>query len=290
MTLGEQVASELLTAETKLKAKLGEVTKAQKACKAAVSRIAKKPWPFSETRKLLDELAEYANGPVKEEIETLRSELNRRVQESSRIFEQVFVESLISEARKLNLHAGSASGGYHLAAFGLTLDFSRGTGVLTYGDQPVTRPFSLDASKIVCDAAELMASELAIPTDVPTLAHDFGEAIRVALLRRHRPIEGRELRCPLPDLFREMRLMHYDRSQATNRRTFRDYSLARFVVELQTLVQSDFNMTARNRFRLETAVIENTKNVKKSVFFPRNLGCGYGEGTYFQAVVLVNEN
>jgi seryl-tRNA synthetase len=64
------------------------------------------------------------------------------------------------------------------------------------------------------------------------------------------------------------------------------YSIPRFVVETKTLVQSDLNSSRARRFRLETAVIENTKNPKKSVFIPNDLQKGYGEGTYFQAIIL----
>ena len=62
--------------------------------------------------------------------------------------------------------------------------------------------------------------------------------------------------------------------------------MARFVVEIKTLVQSNENLAAARRFRLEPAVIENTKNPNKSVFFPNDLSQGFGEGMYFQALIM----
>ena len=65
------------------------------------------------------------------------------------------------------------------------------------------------------------------------------------------------------------------------------YPVARFVVELKSLVSSEFNLGRSRRFKLETAVIENTRNPKKSIFIPNQLDHGYGEGTFFQAIVLL---
>lgn len=86
-----------------------------------------------------------------------------------------------------------------------------------------------------------------------------------------------------------MTAIRQDRGRTITSNSFRDYPLARFVVELKTLVQSEQNMTASKRFRLETAVLENTRNSKKSVLIPTDLQRGYAGGTYFQALVLVNE-
>jgi hypothetical protein len=68
-----------------------------------------------------------------------------------------------------------------------------------------------------------------------------------------------------------------------------DYSLSRFVIELKQFLQSDQNLHADPPFRLEPAVIENTKNPKKSVFIPREVPCGFGEGSYYQAVLIAQQ-
>ncbi len=288
-SLGEQIASEILAAEAGIKGKLEALRKTHDTLKVAAGRIEKKPWPFSDTRKLLDDLAAHATGVAKDDVQQLQERLKKQLDDAAKSYERAFVDGLVAEARKVNLPTGSASGAYFLGPFRLTLDFVKETGVLDYADQPIAPPMALDAVKLVTDASELVQSLLAAPSDIAKLANDFDEAIRVALSRSRKSTEGRELRCPLPELHREMTLLRQDRSRAITSSSFRDYPLARFVVELKTLVQSEQNMTAAKRFRLETAVIENTRNTKKSVFIPTDLQRGYAGGTYFQAVVLVNE-
>ena len=83
--------------------------------------------------------------------------------------------------------------------------------------------------------------------------------------------------------------MFYNRQgrfSVTAKKSLKEYPLARFVVEIKTLVQSDENLASARRFRLEPAVIENTNNPNKSVFFPNDLSQGFGEGMYFQALIL----
>ena len=147
----------------------------------------------------------------------------------------------------------------------------------------------LDAEKLVAAAHDFAVTLIHAPVDVAKLASDLDEAIRVARTRNRKLTEARELRCPLPELHREMTLLRQDRSRAVTSKAFRDYPLARFVVELKTLIQSEQNINSSQRFRLEPAVIENTKNPKKSVFVPKDIYKGFGEGTYFQAIVLVKE-
>ena len=65
-----------------------------------------------------------------------------------------------------------------------------------------------------------------------------------------------------------------------------EYTVARFAVEVASLVRAEANLSSDKPFRLETAVIENTGNPRKSVFIPKDLTKGYGEGMYYQAIVL----
>ena len=288
-SLGEQLASDILAAEVGIKAKLDELKKTHDILKSAAERIGKKPWPFSDTRKLLDELAARSNGVERVEVQQLHERLKKQLDDAAKTYERVFVDGLVSEARKMHIPAGSASDAYFLGPFQLTLDFVKETGVLRYGDQPIAAPMALDAAKLVAAASEHAGALLGVPTDLAKLANDFEEAMRVALTRSRKPVEARELRCPLPDLHREMTVVRQDRGRAITSNSFRDYPLARVEVELKALVQSEQNMTASKRFRLETAVLENTRNSKKSVFIPTDLQRGYAGGTYFQALVLVNE-
>lgn len=288
-SLGKRIASNILATEAGIKEKLEMLKKTHKLLKLAAGRVTKKPWPFSDARKLLDDLAAHAIGVAKDDIQQLREQLKRQLDDAAESYERAFVDGVAAEAQKIKLPMGRVSDSYILGPFGLTLNFVKETCVLGYADHPVAPPMALNATKLVTAASELAQSLLAVPTDIAKLASDFDEAIRVVLSRNRKPAEGRELRCPLPELHREMTMLRQDRSRAITSKSFRDYPLARFVVELKTLIQSEQNMTASKRFRLETAVIENTKNPKKSVFIPTDLQRGYAGGTYFQALVLVNE-
>lgn len=287
--LAEQIASEILAVETGLKLKLDDLKKSQKLLQTARGKIAKKTWPFGDARKLLDDLTSRMTGAAKEEVGQLHERLKKTLEDGAKVYERAFVDELVAEARKANLPCGTASDTYFLGPFRLMLDFGKEVGVLAYADQPVDSAICLDAAKLVATAAELVNSLLTTPTDIGKLASDFEEAIRVYLIRNKKPTDGRELRCTLPELHREMALLRQDRNRIATAKSFREYALVRFVVELKTLVQSERNLTASKRFRLETAVIENTKNAKKSVFIPADLQRSFGEGTYFQALVLVNE-
>ena len=68
--------------------------------------------------------------------------------------------------------------------------------------------------------------------------------------------------------------------------------LARFVVELSHVIRSDQNIDGvwGKTFRLETAVIDNSKNAAKSIFIPDNQSQGFGEGKYYQAITINYEN
>src|SRR5436309_1334500 len=81
----------------------------------------------------------------------------------------------------------------------------------------------------------------------------------------------------LLSVYREMFYFRQGRFTVTTRKSLKEYPVARFVVEIKTLLQSDENVAAARRFRLEPAVIENTKNPNKSVFFPNDLSQGFGE-------------
>src|SRR5205085_1758480 len=119
--------------------------------------------------------------------------------------------------------------------------------------------------------------------NLSALAAQIEEAILVAVARQKKPASRSEMRVELPTLFREMGFIRNGPSSVG--RPAEAYSLPRFVVELKSLIQSETNSKSSRRLRLETAVLENTKDARKSVFIPHDLSVGYGEGTYYQAVV-----
>jgi len=99
-----------------------------------------------------------------------------------------------------------------------------------------------------------------------------------------------ELRVELPVVFREMGFIRQSVSSSSRKTSAgAEYSLSRFVIELKQFMQSDQNLHSDQQFRMEAAVIENTKNPKKSVFIPRDVSCGFGEGSYYQAILLQRE-
>ena len=173
-----------------------------------------------------------------------------------------------------------------LGPFVLRLQPAREKAGLNFAKLPVGGDLPIEASAIVNRAAELTRTLLAPPkvSELPSLATELEEAIRVACARKKAGSLAGDLRAELPAVYRELSWM---RGAARTGRGKEAYSLARFVVELKSLVSSEFNLGRSRRFKLETAVIENTRNAKKSIFVPNQLEQGYGEGTYFQAIVLL---
>jgi len=64
---------------------------------------------------------------------------------------------------------------------------------------------------------------------------------------------------------------------------YKNYSVRQFVADLKSVTQSDENMQSKS-FSPEPAVIETTKNIKKSFFIPRDIHNPMGEGSYYQAL------
>ncbi len=211
--------------------------------------------------------------------EQLSSELDglRRSLESS-------VSTLIQEqARASGLAFKGLPDGLGLGPFKVRIDAARLVASLDYAHGPLVKSVPLDAQAIVAAALE---AKKALFEDLPetrTMAQEFEQAMRVAWVRRNRSLPS-ELRVDLPALYREMALLRMGGPDHGRSAVFA-YSLGRFVVELKTLLQSSHNLEGSRPMRPEAAVIENAKDPRKSVFFPNDLECGYGEGKYFQAIV-----
>ena len=133
-SLGEQIASDILAVEAGIKGKLEALKKTHDLLKVAAGRIEQKPWPFSDIRKLLDDLAAHATGVAMHEVQQLQERLKRQLDDAAKTYERTFVDDLGAEARKGNLPTGSVSGAYFLGPFRQTLDFVNETGVIGYAD------------------------------------------------------------------------------------------------------------------------------------------------------------
>lgn len=200
--------------------------------------------------------------------------------------ERAFVEGLKGACESAGVAMGKVSDTLTVGPFALKIIWARGVGVLEFGKVEVERGLSLVPTDLVARVKVLSTTLLSPPgpNALSALAKELEEGVRVCVARRCGALTG-ELRAELPALYREMVWIRQGDGQKAGEWGGL-YSLVRFVVEVKTLVQSDYNASRSRRFRMETAVIENTKNPKKSVFVPSDFAKGFGEGTYFQAIVL----
>jgi hypothetical protein len=141
----------------------------------------------------------------------------------------------------------------------------------------------LDPMVITEHAISLKEKLFLPPPDPNKFAAQLHEAMRVVLARQDKDIRAAQLRVELPLVYREISLI---RQSGQSRTCQLEYSIPRFVVELKQFIQSEHNIHAPRQFRLEAAVIENTKNPQKSFFIPDDLARGYGEGSYYQTIVF----
>lgn len=194
------------------------------------------------------------------------------------------VSTLIQEqARASGLPTKVLADGLGVGPFKVRTDAARLVASLDYAHSPLVSSIPLDAQVIVAAVLEAKKALFEGLPEIRTMAQMFEQALRVAWVRKHRSLPI-ELRVDLPALYREMALLRMG-GPDQGRGAVLAYSLGRFVVELKTLLQSTHNLEGSLPMRPEAAVIENAKDPRKSVFFPNDLECGYGEGKYFQAIV-----
>src|SRR6266511_4148383 len=217
-------------------------------------------------------------------------ELADRAAEEARKYTERGEGSFLQEVRGLAESAGLSIGrigdAMTIGPFQIEVDWKKGLASAQFAKLEVEKALPLTPKDLVTRIGELSKRLLAPPSgsSLPILAKEVEEAIRVCVTRRGGSTVG-ELRAELPAVHRELRFIKQDDEQSASKRS-EPYPVVRFIVEIKTLVQSEFNTSRQRRFRLETAVIENTKNPRKSVFIPNDLNKGYGEGTYFQAIIL----
>lgn len=229
--------------------------------KAELSLLSKEP----STPKLLD-LIDKLSKCLPEMKKTFVSDISRTIQEycSEKQIDCRFVGE--------NIGIGPCL---------VSIDSISDRAVITYAKFEIASK-SLAAEDIVDYICEWKILQFDRVVDLKKTREQLEEATRVIYARKNRPFKG-NLRIELPSLFREMKFINIGET-ATVSKASPDYSLPRFVVELSKTVQSDVNLRSENRLQLETAVIENANNPKRSVFVPKDLNIGYGVGTYFQAL------
>jgi hypothetical protein len=177
--------------------------------------------------------------------------------------------------------------GFGVGPFYMGIDAQKQLASFMYAKVTILKDMPLNVSAVVAHATALKGSLLDPPVDLLQFRSEIHEAMRVAVARREVRQPMTELRVELPVAFREMGFIRQGPSGSSRKKSAgAEYSLPRFVIELKQFLQSDQNLHSDQQFRLEPAVIENTKNPKKSVFIPRDVSCGFGEGSYYQAILF----
>lgn len=262
---------------TKLKARLDKTKKAIKA----------KPSITAQIRLLIADLqaAKTAAEPpsasqMTESFDGLLRTFQRKLQEG-------FPANLRQACEDARLDFKAMTDGFVVGPFFVIADVTKETASIQYAKVAVIQDLPLSVQSIVTQAADLKASLIDTPVDLSRFRKDIYEAIRVAVARREARTPVAELRVDLPASFREMCFIRNAIGSSSAKKPSADeYSLARFIIELKQFMQSDDNLQSPQQCRLEPAVIENTKNPKKSIFVPRDIACGFGEGTYYQAIIM----
>jgi hypothetical protein len=286
------VVDVLKEAEAALDAKIHGLKKAKAAFESGRRKIEKQPSSrktlekvVSDYEKLPAEASEAATSALSVVLHSLR----KRLHDLSSNLERQMQHELQRLAAEKGLNCCVVAGTLTLGPFALSLDQSHERASLTYATFPVSERLPLEAEKIVTECEQQSQIILGPPEDLSRVAAEVEQAVRVAIVRTRKNPTGNELRAELPAVYREMVYIRQPQSRPLTKSSVREYPLPRFVVELKTLIQSDLNVSGKKRFRLETAVIENTRNTKKSVYIPNDLNKGYGEGMYYQALVLLDQ-
>jgi hypothetical protein len=272
----EKAIAECIKALQKVRDRLGRARKQVESGKQTISALTSLARDLRgiQPRAPLPDLGDLA--------ERVAEEARKRAERG----ERTFVEELRGLCESAGVSMGRAGDAVTVGPFLLLVNWGKGVASVQFGKVEAGGGLALLPQQVLARVKELSSTLLAVPpaSALPPLAKEFEEAMRVCVARRGGSLVG-ELRAELPALYREMALMRLGEGFSGNRRSGQ-YSMVRFIVELKTLVQSEFNTSRSRRFRLETAVIENTRNAKKSVFVPSDLNKGFGEGTYFQAIIL----
>ena len=235
---------------------------------------------------LAEDLRALPPEPAMPNLEGLADRVAEEARKQTEHGDRLFQQAIRTQAESAGLNVGRIGDAITIGPFQVLADWKQGLASLHYSKTEVKKGLPLVPKDLVTCISDLSKGLLEPPSSssLSELAKEVEEAIRVCIARRGSSLAG-ELRAELPAVFRELGFIKHGDSGAGGKRPA-PYSLVRFIVEIKTLVQSEFNTTRPRRFRLETAVIENTKNPRKSVFIPSDLSKGYGEGTYFQAIIL----
>ncbi|MCA9087255.1 MAG: hypothetical protein KDA90_01330 [Planctomycetaceae bacterium] len=255
----------------------GRLSKAKKA-------LATKPAVASPVSTLISELAALEPVPTAPPTGVLASTLEDELKKLRRRAHESFPDELRRMCESANLHFAATSDGFGVGPFIVTINAAKETASFHFAKMDIKVAVPMNAAAIVGKAGILKASIIDDPVDLSSFHDELNEAMRVALARAGTSSKA-EWRVELPAVYREMVIIR--QNQPKRRKSSNaDYSHPRFIVELKQFIQSEQNMRSEKQYRLETAVLENTKNPKKSLFIPRDLSRASGEGTYYQAILF----
>ena len=225
----EKAAGERHKALGKLKARL----------KKAGRELSSKPKPLALLAKLIADLkAEPSASELIERLERQGEVLRERVG-------QGFVQELRDRCEAEGIEFRAIDDSWGVGAFELRTEFEKEVASLRYARLEIEKNLPLDAGQIVSRVKEWTSALLEPPKDLAALAGEIREALRVSLARQGHSLVAPELRVDLPSLYREMIYVRQGRSKPASKAGFKDYSPARFTVELKTLLQSDENCAGR---------------------------------------------
>lgn len=275
----------------KLENEVAEQVKLLKRLKDRLGRarrdLGSKPKPASLLARLALDLRKFPQIPENPDLARMADELDGSLAILRGTMVRRFQQEMKDACDAQNIRFAILPDGLGIGPLAVCPDFEKEVAALEYAKATVETRTPLDASLVLQRVRDFSAAVLTPPDDLRRLGVELEEALRVGLARQGKSLAPREWRVDLPLVYREMIHIRQASQGPVTRTTFADYPLPRFVVELKALVQSEYNAKAKRRFKLETAVIENTKDARKSVFIPRDISCGYGEGTYYQAISLL---
>ena len=259
-----------------------------KKLKSRLSRARKqltsRPDIAAQMERLLSDLNALKPDPTPPVISELTDSVQGELKKLRHRLHESFPTSLHDACEAAGLDFSVVSDGFAVGPFFVSVNRQKESASFHYAKMELDKGIPLSTPAIVEQAHAWKQALLDTPVDVVSFGDELDEAMRVAVARQKKPSKG-DLRVDLPAVFNEM-VITRGVARTRGKGAKSDYSRARFVVELKQFIQSTQNLEAERQFHLETAVLENTKNPKKSVFLPRDLECGYGEGTYFQAILL----
>lgn len=279
------VLSDLQAAKDALALKRKSLDKTANCLANGWKRLSKGRKPLTALRELIANIQEIGADPSGPDLKALADSLSRHLERITDQAKRRFQSDLRAAAAEAGLDVGQVAHSLTVGPFALLVESTSESASLEYAKVPAAVGLALSPRDLVASIVGLKGTLLEKPSDLAGLSGEVQEAIRVTLARQGRPTTSADLRAELPAVFREMAYIRQSK-RPRGSKSSQEFTLPRFIVEIASLVKSDQNVSSPQSFRLETAVIENTGNPRKSVFIPNDLSRGYGEGTYFQAIVF----